>query len=578
MSLIQKFRNLKDCRDNSAIYDVYYNEKLDDDLIYFESRNGLDFAGNIFRIVEELSSGNYGDFKIVVFATADVASKIKQYQKNYNLNIDRIISDEKQASKILEKAKYIFTDSGIRPKYVKKQGQVFVNTWHGTPLKLMGKDNPTEIISIGHIQHSLLSSDYLVYPNDYMMEKMMKSYMIDKIYPNNVLLEGYPRNCIFFKESDLKDRLGLADKEIFVYMPTFRGTLNDKRDVIQKDDIQTFLSKIDLNLNENQLLLVKLHPYNESQIDFTDFNKIRQFPKDFETYEVVNMADCLITDYSSVFFDFANTSRKIIIFNYDEEDYMQYRGFYFPLCDLPYPKVRDIDELIGELNLDKNYDDSEFIKEFCKYDNPDAVKNLCEHVFKKGEVCLEKSGFDEGENVLIYAGSLKDKKIDDVISFLKPDCNYFIAFKQWDDYILDNYEHILQKIPDDIDFLPFRFNLTPTFDEKRDYNRYFKSPDVEFPNSLNNLYKRTFDKQFWDLNFTEILDFDVESLDESFIFTNCDAHVVAVCSNDLNVNNKVKDVLNRFDTILVSNGQLKDLFGKHIDDNKIKLIDDLEDV
>ena len=112
---MQKFRNLKDCRDNSEIYNLYYNEKLDNNLIYFESRNGHDFAGNIFKIIEELSTGSYGDFKICVFATKDVVGKIKRFQKNYNLKIDKFITNEKEASKILEKAKYIFTDSGIRP-------------------------------------------------------------------------------------------------------------------------------------------------------------------------------------------------------------------------------------------------------------------------------------------------------------------------------------------------------------------------------------------------------------------------------------------------------------------------------
>lgn len=573
MPLIQKLRNLKECKDNSEIYDIYYNEKLNNQLIYFESRNGFDFAGNIFRIIEELSNGEYGEFNINVFATRDVSVKIKSLQKNYNLKIDKIITDEKQASKILEKAKYIVTDSGIRPKYIKKQGQIFINTWHGTPLKLMGKDNPGEITSIGHIQHSLLSSDYLIYPNDYMMDKMMKSYMIDKIYSGEVLLEGYPRNTVFFSESELKNKLGLNDKEIFVYLPTFRGTLDDKKDDKQNEDIQMFLSKIDLNLNDNQLLLVKLHPYNESKIDFSNFNKIKQFPEGFETYDVLNMADCLITDYSSVFFDYANTLRKIIIFNYDEEDYLKYRGFYFPLSDLPYPKASNIDDLIDELNLNKNYDDGEFVKEYCKYDNSEAVKNICMHIFKNSNASLVKCDFNNENNILIYAGSLKDDIIDEFIGYIKPDHNYYIAFKQWDEYILENYNHILEKIPDTVNFIPFRFNLTPTFNEKRDYNNYFKG-NCEFPQSLHNLYSRTFDKQFKNLKFKAVIDFDMYGYDESFIFTHSNIDTVLVCGDNININNKVKDTFNRFDLILVPSDELKSLLSSYINENKIKLIDE----
>jgi CDP-glycerol glycerophosphotransferase len=61
----------------------------------------------------------------------------------------------------------------------------------------MGRDNVAEQHRVGNVQHPLLSSDYLLYPNDYMMDKMLNAYMIEKIYPGKILLEGYPRNSVF---------------------------------------------------------------------------------------------------------------------------------------------------------------------------------------------------------------------------------------------------------------------------------------------------------------------------------------------------------------------------------------------
>ena len=440
----------------------------------------------------------------------------------------------------------------------------------------MGRDNPGEITSIGHIQHCLLSSDYLIYPNDYMMDKMMNSYMIEKIYPGNVLLEGYPRNSVFFKKSDLRNRLGLDDKEIFVYMPTYRGSVNDKNDEDQKRDIEGFLEAIDSNLNDSQLMLVKLHPYNESQIDFSKFNNVRQFPEGFESYDVINMADCLITDYSSVFFDFANTMRKIIIFNYDEDEYLKERGIYFPLSDLPYPKVSSVDGLIGELNLNKDYDDSDFVAEFCRYDNPDAVKNICGHIFKNSNSCMVKDNFRKDNNILVYAGSLEDGMIDNIKNILNsPDYNFFITFRQWDGYILQNHAHILEKIPEGVEFLPFRYNLTPTFNEKKDYNRYFKSDKEKFPASLHNLFKRTYDKQFGCLKFRAVIDFDVTNLNESFIFTHSNAgEKIAVCENVPDLSNKMIDILKGFDAVVVSSDESRLYLSDYIDENKIKLINE----
>lgn len=524
MGFKSKLLNFKDCAINSMIYNTYYNQYLDENLVYLESRDGLDFTGNIFRIVEELSSGSYGVLKIHVHAKPQVVDKIREFQKNYNLKIDKIITKEATATKTLEKAKYIFTDSGIRPKYVKREGQVFVNTWHGTPLKLMGKYNTAEEHRLGNVQHPLLSSDYLLYPNDYMMEKMIDSYMIEKIYPGEILLEGYPRNSVFFSESDLKEKLNLADYEVFVYMPTFRGIFMDRDDESQKNDVEYYLKELDVRLNDNQIMLAKLHTLNESQIDFDKFKHIKPFPKDYETYDVLNIADILITDYSSVFFDYANTGRKIIIFNYDEEDYCSYRGFYFTLDELPFPKVQTIDELVRELNTPKNYDDSEFLDKFCTYDNPDAVKNICNHIFRGKDSCKVVRVDNDNPNILIFAGALYKFGIASALFNLLNNCdrdnyNFFITFKQWEENILQNHEEIFQLIPDGVEVLPIRFNLTPTIKEKLDYNKFFLSTEeMSCPESLDDLFKRSFVKQFGSINWDMVIDFDGYNHNETLLF------------------------------------------------------------
>lgn len=534
-----KLRNFKDCAINSMIYREYYNGKLDEKLVYLESRDGLDFTGNIFRIVEELSTGKYGDLKIQVHAKPQVVDKIRAYQKRYDLKIDKIITKEAMATRTLEKAKYIFTDSGIRPKYVKKEGQIFINTFHGTPLKVMGKDNTAEEHRVGNVQHPFLSSDYLLYPNDYMMDKMLNSYMIEKIYPGKILLEGYPRNSVFFTESKLRDELKLNDYEVFAYMPTFRGIFMDRDDESQKVDVENYLVKLDSKLKDNQVLLVKLHILNESKIDFNRFKHIRPFPKDYETYDVLNMADVLVTDYSSVFFDYANTGRKIILFNYDEEDYCSYRGFYFGLDELPFPKVQTTDDLIHELNTPKDYDDSEFIDKFCTYDNPDAVEHVCRHIFLNEKSCREVEIKNDKPNILIFAGALYNFGIASALFNLlhnidRTKYNFFITFKQWEDNILKNHREIFRIIPEGVEVLPLRFNLTPTIKEKLDYNKFYLSnEDMDCPKSLDNLFKRSFDKQFGSVKWDMVIDYDGYNHDETLLFTKSGQKTSVWVHNDM---------------------------------------------
>jgi CDP-glycerol glycerophosphotransferase len=547
MGLKSKLLNFKECAINSMIFREYYNPKIDENLVYLESRDGLDFTGNIFRIVEELSSGRYGNLKIHVHAKPQVVDKIRAYQKNYNLKIDKIITKESMATKTLEKAKYIFTDSGIRPKYVKKEGQIFVNTWHGTPLKVMGKDNTPEEHRLGNVQHPLLSSDYILYPNEFMMDTMLNAYMIEKIYPGKILLEGYPRNSVFFSDSnDLKSRLDLDDKEIFVYMPTFRGILMNRDNEGQKSDVENYLAQLDERLDDNQVLFAKLHVLNEAEIDFEKFSHVRPFPQGYEIYDILNLADVLITDYSSVFFDFANTRRKIILFNYDEEDYCSYRGFYFPLSDLPFPKVQTIDELVSEINSPKDYDDSDFLDRFCSYDNPDAVERICRHIFLDEKVCCEKSIENEKPNVMIYAGELFKFGISSSLFNLlnnldRTRFNFFLVIKQWQDNIIENHEEIFEWIPDGIEVLTLRLYAAPTVREKIDFNRLFLSVDeMEYPKRLDKLFKRSFDKHFATVKFDAVIDFDGYNHDITLMFKNSDSNVSVWVHNDMIAEAKCK--------------------------------------
>ena len=532
MGFKDKFRNLNECRINSGIYKEYYNPKLEEDIVFVESRNGFDFTGNIFRIIEELSTGKYGDFRIYVYAQSHIKSKIEEYKKNYHLNICEVIDSHDKACEIMHRAKYVFTDSGIRYKYVKKPGQVFVNTWHGTIIKLMGIDNSHERLTMGIIQRSLLFSDYLIFPSDYLKDRLLNSFMLENAYPGKILLEGYPRNSVFLddeRSKEFRNKFGLNDYEIFIYMPTFKGLVDNRKDEKQKDDVNRFLKQIDDNLKDNQVLFAKLHPYNMQEIDFADFSHVKPFPKGFEIYDIVNMADCLITDYSSVFFDFANSQKKTIIFNYDEEEYLADRGFYFPISDLPFPKVQTVDDLIKEMNTPKNYDDSSFIEKFGQYERINAVEYICETIFNGNDSCKCETIENNKPNMLLYAGDFSDNAAKgNLIKFIESigidKYNIFISFCPWMKNVKENPGDIFNDIPEGVGFLPFSYNLMPTVKEKLDYNKLFSKCDKkDYTDVLKSFFKRTFKQQYGSMEFEYIISFQADDFNQTCIFDNaCD--------------------------------------------------------
>ena len=76
---------------NSYIYYSYYHSKIDEKAVYVQSRGGDDLTGNMLRMVEELSTGKYGDYKIYLFAKKGTVAKIKELEKNYNLKIHKFL-------------------------------------------------------------------------------------------------------------------------------------------------------------------------------------------------------------------------------------------------------------------------------------------------------------------------------------------------------------------------------------------------------------------------------------------------------------------------------------------------------
>ena len=590
----KKAKRKENLLENSQIYSNYYKD-IDENLVYLESRDGNDFTGNIFRMIEELSTGDYSDLKIAVFVNEKGLERLKEAKKNYNLKINKIIKNEVEATKVAGQAKYIITDSGIRPKYVKRPEQIFLYTAHGTPLKTMGIDNRSEEYTIGSVQHSLLSADYLLYPNNYMREKMINAYLIDKIYPGKILMEGYPRNSIFFddeRREELKSKLKLKDKEIFIYMPTFKGTYFNRKDEKQTKELMNYFLEVDKHLNDNQIFIVKLHNFNESEIDYSELKHIKSFPEGYETYDVLNMADVLITDYSSVFFDFANTKRKIVLFNYDEEEYMKYRGTYFPLSDLPFPKVQTIDDLVKELNSPKNYDDSEFLEKFCAYDRPNAAKYICKHIFKGEKVCKEEEIAGNGKpNILIFAGGLLKNGITaSFINLIKnidrTKYNIFISYRQQDWYIRRNHEFIFDRIPDDVEFLPLRSKLNMTKEEDEVYQTFIKNKgkDAKYPKSLDNFFKRELRRFYPDLKFDKFIHFDGYGNQEMLLFKNLDCeksiwvHTDMVQEIETKRNQHIgvlKEVYCEYDNVVVVSPELIKPTSEFVDEEKIKIVHNL---
>ncbi len=454
----------------AKFYVTNYAEKydIDDHLILLEAFSGDDFSGNPFYILENVCNDKkFRDYKKLIAVEKASVAKVKAILDNYGFkdNVKIVQKNSPAYCKALITAKYLVNNVAFPTYFMKREGQIYLNTWHGTPLKGLGrsiKDNPN---SIGNVQRNFFMADYLLYPNDYSFEHIKEDYMLDWFYKGKYVLAGYPCNGRLFDNSrveKIRREFELEDKKVVIYMPTWRSV--DKDDTINKQIyyIMHLLVEMESRLDENTVVFVKLHHLASAEIDLEGFEKIREFPSNYETYDFLNIADCLITDYSSVMFDFANTGRKILLYTYDKEEYMAGRSMYFDIEKLPFFATYDARQIVDAVNNDKlEYDYSEFVREYCNYDNKNAARNLVNLMItgRKSPEMKLINGTDfknDKENVLIYAGVLQKNgmttALKNLVNSLDADeRNYILTFyagkTNANKLLINEFQHGVKYIP-----------------------------------------------------------------------------------------------------------------------------------
>ncbi|TQS75936.1 bifunctional glycosyltransferase family 2 protein/CDP-glycerol:glycerophosphate glycerophosphotransferase [Ornithinibacillus gellani] len=296
----------------------------------------------------------------------------------------------------LARAKYWISNSRL-PKYLtKREGNIYVQNWHGTPLKTLVFDMEDIHSADPNYKKSFYEQsrrwDYLSSPNQYSSDIFRRAFQFEK----EMLEYGYPRNDILYQQNNptdiqaFKTKMNLPlDKKIVLYAPTWRDDEFFSRGKY-KFNLQLDLELLQERLGKEYIIVLRMHYFIANQLDISGFEG---FVYDFSTYddiaELYLVSDILMTDYSSVFFDYANLKRPILFFTYDLDKYRDtLRGFYMYLeKEGPGPLLMTSEEVVQAIeNIETmtssyaaNY--SAFYNRFCHWDNGQATKRTVEHVF-----------------------------------------------------------------------------------------------------------------------------------------------------------------------------------------------------
>lgn len=466
-------------RIKKVIYAGYYERfTVDDRIILLEPRMGPVINGNLYYILEHLvHTPEYKAYKIYISIdngtiTENAAFLMRhgiEVATNNGVNLTShcalVSRQSREYLKILATAKYVLCDNAINSMYCKKKNQIYICTWHGTPLKTLGKSIKKGEMGISNAVRSFLMADYILCPNQLTYQGLVKDYMIENLTDVDILWSGYPRNTVFFdieRQKDISSAFRHPGEKIYAYLPTYRGAHKDQGTqyvLTTEQKMEEHLQKLDALLKDDEILYVHSHHVTaHAGLGNTGtYRHIKPFPIDVEVYELLSIADCLITDYSSVFFDYAVTGKKIVLFPFDEKEYLEDRGLYLKLEKLPFPRCYDVGSLIRELREPKNYDDGSFLESYCKYDSFEATRQFCDAVFqdKKDELLITKTKTNDKDNVIIYDGDLALNGITTSLHTLLTSINtdkrnYWIAFNEKG----RKAEYVRNIIPESVNMLP----------------------------------------------------------------------------------------------------------------------------
>ena len=203
-------------------------------------------------------------------------------------------------------------------------------------------------------------------------------------------------------------------------------------------------------------------------MDYSGYKHIKETPSKYETYDFLNASDALVTDYSSIMFDYAVTKRKIVLFTYDREEYKNGRGLYLDLDSLELPKADTVNDLIEELKADtKDY--PEFFDKFCSYDSANTSRQVIETLLY-GETKetdyfkTEKIVPSKRKKVFIFIKGMKqDHYTENLIQSING-----IDLKKYDVYVgmkvnnVKNASSMLSLLKKEINYFPINYEINYT--------------------------------------------------------------------------------------------------------------------
>lgn len=364
-------------------YYSYLAIPIRNNYIFYEAFSGLGILDNPRAIFTQLLEDPTFEYCTHIWSIADMdmaKDNIKEFEGLENVKFVQRESEEYY--RYLASSKYLISNSTFGYFFVKRPEQVYINTWHGVPTKYMGYDHAVERVENARgPARNFLGADFLVSANEFMTDVMYKqAYKLDGLFNGKILEVGHPRSDLLINADTNKvfkklNNLGIkTDKKIILYAPTWKGNLYNQLEY-DVNEFKETVKKFSENINQDEYrIYLRVHYFLYKFLAQDPELKDILIPFTIDTNELLSVVDVLISDYSSIFFDFLVTGRPIVFYVPDLKEYESGRGLYVPVSTLPGIVSSSLEEIATSLEAI-----CENREEYCEFYRPqwEDMVNWC---------------------------------------------------------------------------------------------------------------------------------------------------------------------------------------------------------
>lgn len=375
-------------------YTRQYGElSVDPQIIVFESYWGRKIADHPLALFRALATDPaFATYKVhwTLHKDQTPPKELERYSQ-----ITYVAPESAEYGRLLLQAKYLVNNVTFPPFFIRQPDQVYCNTWHGVPMKAMGRDMNAPLISMANTQRNYLQANVLPVSSAYYTQAAIKPYYVDALIQENLVEIGSARvdDILTPKipDADLRARFGIkATQKVVLMGLTWRGSSTAIKDSF--DEQLALFQSVTQHLGPEYFVLFSAHQMMKLKPSHVPEGGALLSDQD-NINDVLTIVDVLISDYSSIIFDFLPLNRPIILFVPDLEEYRSERGLYIEPSDLPCTAVVTTTSLVKAVRDSKKPSDfadfATYKNRFIPYEDGQAASQLMQKMVRAGDVARD---------------------------------------------------------------------------------------------------------------------------------------------------------------------------------------------